>query len=65
MIVTSSLVTAKSFESDWLSTSFKSVPGFSSVILFPGDREAGGGTNLYGLYREVPLDRVWFRPLSS
>ena len=29
------------------------------IRAYPG----GGGTPLYGLYGDVPLDRVWFRPL--
>ena len=26
------------------------------------EKAGGGGTSLYGLYRDVLLDRVWFLP---
>ena len=30
----------------------------------PGGGGGGGGTPTYGLYGDVPLNRVWFLPLS-
>ena len=39
---------------------------FVSGVAAPGGRgEGGGGSPLYGLYGDVPLDRVWFMPSLS
>ena len=37
---------------------------FSWQLNFNGTHKPGGGTPIYGLYRYVPRDRVWFLRFS-
>ena len=40
-------------------TSIGLINEFLFTSLFKGNSQKGGCTPLYGLYRDVPLDRVW------